>query len=120
MLQWSHGRATVALTGSCRSCLIPLPFPHDNSVVLVHSPGACCIAPRSEGNRMGESFQAKRSPSSPQGAPKKRSAFGDITNAHKNQAGLRKKDAAKAGPRKAQKGTAALGVLKNNEINFKK
>ncbi|XP_065412383.1 G2/mitotic-specific cyclin-B3 isoform X2 [Chrysemys picta bellii] len=67
-----------------------------------------------------ESFQAKRSPSSPQGAPKKRSAFGDITNAHKNQAGLRKKDAAKAGPRKAQKGTAALGVLKNNEINFKK
>lgn len=25
-------------------------------------------------------MQAKRSPSSPQGAPKKRSAFGDITN----------------------------------------
>ncbi|XP_039343090.1 G2/mitotic-specific cyclin-B3 [Mauremys reevesii] len=67
-----------------------------------------------------ESFQAKRSPSSPQGAPKKRSAFGDITNAHKNQAGLRKKDAAKAGLRKVQKGTAALGVLKNNEINLKK
>ncbi|CAM4624783.1 unnamed protein product [Caretta caretta] len=67
-----------------------------------------------------ESCQAKRSPSSPQGAPKKRSAFGDLTNAHKNQAGLRKKDATKAGPRKAQKGTAALGVLKNNEINLKK
>uniref|UniRef100_A0A8C3J4I6 Uncharacterized protein n=1 Tax=Calidris pygmaea TaxID=425635 RepID=A0A8C3J4I6_9CHAR len=30
--------------------------------------------------RQGESCQAKRSPSSPQGGPKKRSAFGDITN----------------------------------------
>uniref|UniRef100_A0A8C8SZP9 G2/mitotic-specific cyclin-B3 n=1 Tax=Pelusios castaneus TaxID=367368 RepID=A0A8C8SZP9_9SAUR len=67
-----------------------------------------------------ESCQAKRSPSSPQGAPKKRSAFGDITNAHKTQAGLGKKDAVKAGPRKVQKGTAALGVLRNNEINLKK
>ncbi|XP_067404630.1 G2/mitotic-specific cyclin-B3 [Emydura macquarii macquarii] len=62
-----------------------------------------------------ESCQAKRSPSSPQGAPKKRSAFGDITNA-----GLGKKDTVKAGSRKAQKSSAALGVLKNNEINLKK
>ncbi|XP_075752662.1 G2/mitotic-specific cyclin-B3 [Pelodiscus sinensis] len=67
-----------------------------------------------------ESSQAKRSPSSPQGAPKKRSAFGDITNARKGQAGPGKKEAVKAGPRKAQKGPAAPGVLKNNEINLKK
>uniref|UniRef100_A0A8C0G9K8 G2/mitotic-specific cyclin-B3 n=1 Tax=Chelonoidis abingdonii TaxID=106734 RepID=A0A8C0G9K8_CHEAB len=58
-----------------------------------------------------EGFQAKRSPSSPQGAPKKRSAFGDITNAHKNQAGLRKKDAAKAGLRKVQKVTLCGSAL---------
>ncbi|XP_074863967.1 G2/mitotic-specific cyclin-B3 [Carettochelys insculpta] len=67
-----------------------------------------------------ESCQAKRSPSSPQGAPKKRSAFGDLTNAHKTQAGPGKKEAVKAGPRKAQKGPATQGVLKNNELNSKK
>uniref|UniRef100_A0A8D0HWT3 G2/mitotic-specific cyclin-B3 n=1 Tax=Sphenodon punctatus TaxID=8508 RepID=A0A8D0HWT3_SPHPU len=67
-----------------------------------------------------ESFQAKRSPSSPQGAPKKRSAFGDITNAHKAQVEAGKKEAVKVGPRKATKGSAALGVSKNNEINLKK
>ncbi|NXG32622.1 CCNB3 protein, partial [Dromaius novaehollandiae] len=67
-----------------------------------------------------ESCQAKRSPSSPQGGPKKRSAFGDITNAHKNQTVMGKKEAVKAGPRKVQKAPVVLGVAKNNEINLKK
>ncbi|PKU39587.1 g2 mitotic-specific cyclin-b3 [Limosa lapponica baueri] len=67
-----------------------------------------------------ESCQAKRSPSSPQGGPKKRSAFGDITNAHKNQVVAGKKEAVKVAPHKAQKAHAALGVAKNNEINLKK
>ncbi|KAF1645626.1 G2/mitotic-specific cyclin-B3, partial [Eudyptes chrysocome] len=67
-----------------------------------------------------ESCQAKRSPSSPQGGPKKRSAFGDITNAHKNQVVAGKKEAVKVAPHKAQRAHAALGVAKNNEINLKK
>ncbi|KGL79475.1 G2/mitotic-specific cyclin-B3, partial [Tinamus guttatus] len=65
-----------------------------------------------------ESCQAKRSPSSPQGAPKKRSAFGDITNAPVTQAVVGKKEVSKAGTRK--KAPVALDVAKNNEINQKK
>ncbi|NXQ34585.1 CCNB3 protein, partial [Alaudala cheleensis] len=64
-----------------------------------------------------ESCHAKRSSSSPQGGPKKRSAFGDITNARKNQVVAGKKEAVKVVPSKAQK---TLGVAKNNEINLKK
>ncbi|NXH37568.1 CCNB3 protein, partial [Dicaeum eximium] len=67
-----------------------------------------------------ESCHAKRSSSSPQGGPKKRSAFGDITNAHKNQVVTGKKEAVKVAPPKAQKGHNALGVAKNNEINLRK
>ncbi|XP_061455062.1 G2/mitotic-specific cyclin-B3 [Rhineura floridana] len=67
-----------------------------------------------------ESSQTKRSPSSPQGAPKKRSAFGDITNAHKMRPILGRKEAAKGVPKKASKGLAVLGLAKNNEINLKK
>ncbi|NWH76469.1 CCNB3 protein, partial [Piaya cayana] len=64
-----------------------------------------------------ESCQAKRSLSSPQGGPKKRSAFGDLTNAHKNQVVAGKKEAVKVVPQKAH---ASQGVAKNNEINLKK
>ncbi|XP_059715274.1 G2/mitotic-specific cyclin-B3 isoform X2 [Haemorhous mexicanus] len=67
-----------------------------------------------------ESCHAKRSSSSPQGGPKKRSAFGDITNARKNQVMAGKKEAVKVAPPKAQKAHNALGVAKNNEINLKK
>ncbi|XP_039940222.1 G2/mitotic-specific cyclin-B3 isoform X3 [Hirundo rustica] len=67
-----------------------------------------------------ESCHAKRSSSSPQGGPKKRSAFGDITNARKNQVVVGKKEAVKVAPPKAQKTHNALGVAKNNEINLKK
>ncbi|NWW50277.1 CCNB3 protein, partial [Pedionomus torquatus] len=66
-----------------------------------------------------ENCQSKRSPSSPQGGPKKRSAFGDITNAHKNPVVAGKKEAVKVAPHKALKAHAALGVAKNNEINLK-
>ncbi|KAF7237454.1 G2/mitotic-specific cyclin-B3 [Varanus komodoensis] len=67
-----------------------------------------------------ESSQTKRSPSSPQGAPKKRSAFGDITNAHKTQQLGGKKEAAKSVSKKVPKGLAVVPVAKNNEINLKK
>ncbi|XP_068105784.1 G2/mitotic-specific cyclin-B3 [Hyperolius riggenbachi] len=56
--------------------------------------------------------QIKRSPSSPQGGTKKRSAFGDITNAHKNQHFQKKKDGQKVLKKKV--------VAKNNEINIKR
>ncbi|XP_030066315.1 G2/mitotic-specific cyclin-B3 [Microcaecilia unicolor] len=67
---------------------------------------------------MEENSQTKRSPSSPQGGPKKRSAFGDLTNARKNavvQPG-KKKDNGKAGPKKSQKSCVAKG----DEANLKK
>nr|CAK26088.1 cyclin B3 [Ornithorhynchus anatinus] len=66
-----------------------------------------------------ESCQTKRSPSSPQGAPKKRSAFGDLTNAHKNQPTQGKKEVVKVAPKKAPRSTA-VPVSKINEINLKK
>ncbi|KAM3827757.1 G2/mitotic-specific cyclin-B3 [Vipera latastei] len=64
-----------------------------------------------------EISQAKRSPSSPQGAPRKRSAFGDITNAHKAQGFAGRKEPEKMIPKKA---STALNVAKKNEINLKK
>lgn len=68
-----------------------------------------------------DASQTKRSPSSPQGAPKKRSAFGDITNAHKNPVvQLKKKDGVKPASKKTQKNNVLPGVSKHNEINLKK
>ncbi|KFP75786.1 G2/mitotic-specific cyclin-B3, partial [Acanthisitta chloris] len=67
-----------------------------------------------------ENSHAKRSSSSPQGGRKKRSAFGDITNACKNQVVAGKKEALKVAPQKAQKAPGALEVAKNNEVNLKK
>uniref|UniRef100_A0A3Q3GJ37 G2/mitotic-specific cyclin-B2 n=1 Tax=Labrus bergylta TaxID=56723 RepID=A0A3Q3GJ37_9LABR len=61
--------------------------------------------------------QAKRSSSPPQGAPKKRTAFIDITNAHKVQISLpgRKKDA-----KKQAKKTSSASVATKNQANLKK
>ncbi|XP_077139531.1 G2/mitotic-specific cyclin-B3 [Ranitomeya variabilis] len=65
-------------------------------------------------------MQTKRSPSSPQGGAKKRSAFGDITNANKNQQLLKKKNGQKAPVKKTKNVAAVNGVLRNNEINTKR
>ncbi|KAK6480447.1 G2/mitotic-specific cyclin-B3-like [Huso huso] len=64
-----------------------------------------------------ESSQTKRSPSSPQGAPKKRSAFGDITNASKIQTVQPKQKEAGKTLKKTQKST---DVTTNNQTNLKK
>uniref|UniRef100_A0A8C1ZW74 Cyclin B3 n=1 Tax=Cyprinus carpio TaxID=7962 RepID=A0A8C1ZW74_CYPCA len=58
--------------------------------------------------------QTKRSSSSPQGAPKKRTAFVDITNAHKIELSnpIKKKDPVK----KLQK---KVSVLSKNDVNLK-
>ncbi|XP_043830336.1 G2/mitotic-specific cyclin-B3 [Dromiciops gliroides] len=66
-----------------------------------------------------ETSQAKRSPSSPQGAPKKRSAFGDLTNAHQNQPTQSKKEV-KGTAKKVLRSAVAHGLPKNNEIILKK
>lgn len=60
----------------------------------------------------------KRSSSPPHGAPKKRTAFIDITNAHKVQISIpgRKKDAGK----KVVKKTPAVSVAVKNQNNLKK
>ncbi|XP_064206543.1 G2/mitotic-specific cyclin-B3 isoform X2 [Anguilla rostrata] len=62
-----------------------------------------------------EAFQVKRSPSSPQGAPKKRSAFVDITNANKVQASNHTKK--EKTTKKIQKSSI---VTVKNEANQKK
>ncbi|NWX22585.1 CCNB3 protein, partial [Aegotheles bennettii] len=99
-----------------------MPLPRNAKMVSTKQPRAGKVGPATENPNLGkeESCQAKRSPSSPQGGPKKRSAFGDITNAHKNQVVVEKKEAVKAAPHKAQRAHGALGVAKNNEINLKK
>uniref|UniRef100_UPI00398F3484 G2/mitotic-specific cyclin-B3 n=1 Tax=Pristiophorus japonicus TaxID=55135 RepID=UPI00398F3484 len=62
----------------------------------------------------------KRSPSSPQGGPKKRSAFEDVTNAKKSQALVSKrKEGGKPVGKKAQKSIVGQETSKNNEINLK-
>nr|XP_023999473.1 G2/mitotic-specific cyclin-B3-like [Salvelinus alpinus] len=65
-----------------------------------------------------EGPQVKRSSSSPQGAPKKRTAFVDITNAHKVHISLpgTKKNSRK----KTQKKKATASVSDQNDANLKK
>ncbi|XP_064787183.1 G2/mitotic-specific cyclin-B3 [Oncorhynchus masou masou] len=66
-----------------------------------------------------EGPQVKRSSSPPQGAPKKRTAFVDLTNAHKvhiSLPGTKKKNSLK----KTQKKKATSTVLDKNEANLKK
>ncbi|KFP34368.1 G2/mitotic-specific cyclin-B3, partial [Colius striatus] len=105
-----------------------MPLPRNAKMLSTKQPRAGKVGPAAEnadaekgrdyaGRGAEESSQAKRSPSSPQGGPKKRSAFGDITNAHKNQVVVGKKEAVKVAPHRAQR---AHGVAKNNEINLKK
>ncbi|XP_016153861.1 PREDICTED: G2/mitotic-specific cyclin-B3-like isoform X1 [Ficedula albicollis] len=97
-------------------------LPRTAKMLTTKQPRAGKVGPATENvdPEKEESCHAKRSSSSPQGGPKKRSAFGDITNARKNQVVAGKKEAAKAAPPKAQKAHNALGVAKNNEINLKK
>uniref|UniRef100_A0A8C0I9K0 G2/mitotic-specific cyclin-B3 n=1 Tax=Bubo bubo TaxID=30461 RepID=A0A8C0I9K0_BUBBB len=99
-----------------------MPLPRNAKMMSTKQPRAGKVGPATENANpeKEESSQTKRSPSSPQGGPKKRSAFGDITNAHKNQVVAGKKEAVKVAPHKAQRAHVALGVAKNNEINLKK
>ncbi|XP_053129341.1 G2/mitotic-specific cyclin-B3 isoform X2 [Hemicordylus capensis] len=98
-----------------------MPAPRNVKSAASKQPGlGRAVAVENAHAKKEESAQAKRSPSSPQGAPKKRSAFGDITNAHKARQITGKKEAAKATSRKASKASAVLVVAKNNEINLKK
>nr|XP_040038042.1 G2/mitotic-specific cyclin-B3 [Gasterosteus aculeatus aculeatus] len=69
-----------------------------------------------------EGAQVKRSSSPPHGAPKKRTAFIDITNAHKVQISFpgrrKKKEATKKPP--ARKASAPSSVATKNQANLKK
>ncbi|NXX99744.1 CCNB3 protein, partial [Centropus bengalensis] len=98
-----------------------MPLSRNTKVLSTKQPRAGKAIPDGENANpeKEESCQAKRSLSSPQGGPKKRSAFGDLTNAHKNQVVAGKKEAVKGVTQKTQKAHAVLGVAKNNEINLK-
>ncbi|XP_070616191.1 G2/mitotic-specific cyclin-B3 [Erythrolamprus reginae] len=67
-----------------------------------------------------EISQAKRSPTSPQGAPRKRSAFGDLTNAHQAPGCGGKKEPERAIAKKASKGSTAPSVAKHNHSYLRK
>ncbi|NXL65601.1 CCNB3 protein, partial [Chordeiles acutipennis] len=95
-----------------------MPLPRNAKVLSAKQPRASMVSHAAENEE--ENSQSKRFMPSPQGGPKKRSAFGDITNAHKNQVAAGKKEAVKVAPQKAQRSCVALGVAKNNEINLKK
>nr|XP_020651508.1 G2/mitotic-specific cyclin-B3 [Pogona vitticeps] len=99
-----------------------MPIPRNSKNVGIKQPwlGRAVAVENAQEEKKEESCQAKRSPSSPQGAPKKRSAFGDITNAHKTRPWVAKKEAAKGPPKKAVKVAVVPGVARNNEINLKK
>ncbi|OWK60592.1 G2/mitotic-specific cyclin-B3 [Lonchura striata] len=99
-----------------------VPLPRTAKMLATKQPRAGKAGPATENvdPEKEESSHAKRSSSSPQGGPKKRSAFGDLTNARKNQVVAGKKEAVKVAPPKAQKTHNALGIAKNNEINLKK
>nr|AAI06307.1 Ccnb3-a protein [Xenopus laevis] len=75
-----------------------------------------------ENNRLDkvEISQTKRSPSSPQGGAKKRAAFGDITNAHKNPQLIQKKKEGQKVAIKKTKSAPTSDITKNNELNIKK
>ncbi|XP_064526449.1 G2/mitotic-specific cyclin-B3 isoform X3 [Pseudopipra pipra] len=98
------------------------PLPRNAKMLATKQTRAGKVGPTAENvdPEKEENCYAKRSSSSPQGGPKKRSAFGDITNARKNQVVAGKKESVKVAPPKAQKAQGTLGVAKNNEINLKK
>ncbi|NXU68148.1 CCNB3 protein, partial [Horornis vulcanius] len=99
-----------------------IPLPRNAKMLTTKQSRAGKVGPAAENvdPEKEECCHAKRSSSSPQGGPKKRSAFGDITNARKNQVVAGKKEAVKVAPLKTQKAHNSLGVAKNNEINLKK
>ncbi|XP_078403179.1 G2/mitotic-specific cyclin-B3 [Cetorhinus maximus] len=66
-----------------------------------------------------DGLHIKRSPSSPQGGPKKRSAFEDLTNAKQGQDPVSKKKGGKLVGKKTQKSTVGQETSKNNENNIK-
>ncbi|NXF13457.1 CCNB3 protein, partial [Smithornis capensis] len=98
------------------------PLPRNAKMLTTKQSRAGKVGPAAENvdPEKEENCYTKRSSSSPRGGPKKRSAFGDITNARKNQTVAGKKEPVKVAPTKAQKAHGPLGVAKNNEINLKK
>ncbi|KAM6116983.1 LOW QUALITY PROTEIN: G2/mitotic-specific cyclin-B3 [Pterocles gutturalis] len=99
-----------------------MPLAHNAKMVSTKQPRAGKGGADAENSNpeKEESCQAKRSPSSPQGGPKKRSAFGDITNAHKNQVVAGKKEAVKVITTEGTEGQCCPDGGQNNEINLKK
>lgn len=93
-----------------------MPFPRGKKPIVVAGSKIPKPSATSSENQ-GEGPQVKRSSSPPHGAPKKRTAFIDITNAHKVQISLpgRKKEQTKKPVKKA-----ASSVSAKNQANLKK
>ncbi|XP_030017483.1 G2/mitotic-specific cyclin-B3 [Sphaeramia orbicularis] len=92
-----------------------MPLPRGKKPTVVA--GSKIPKPSTSSENQGEGPQVKRSSSPPHGAPKKRTAFIDITNAHKVQISLpgRKKEQSKKLVKKT-----ATSVSAKNQANLKK
>ncbi|XP_036127295.1 G2/mitotic-specific cyclin-B3 [Molossus molossus] len=105
---------------------MPLPLPLRSSKHETKKSQSSKIVPNDHGQfeKRGENYQAKVSPSSPQGPLKKRSALEDLTNASQSQPAQPKKEANKEFvkdiSKKINRNTPALGLAKNNEMDIKK
>lgn len=105
---------------------MPLPLPLGSSKHETKKSQSSKIVPSDHGQseKREENYQAKISPSSPQGPLKKRSALEDLTNASQSQPVQPKKEANKEFvkdiSKKINRNIPALELAKNNEMNIKK
>uniref|UniRef100_A0A2K6FB54 Cyclin B3 n=1 Tax=Propithecus coquereli TaxID=379532 RepID=A0A2K6FB54_PROCO len=104
---------------------MPLPLLPQSSKPKTKKSSSSKIVPsdHSQYEKRGENYQAKISPSSPQGALKKRSAFEDLTNAFQSQPAQLKKEAnrefIKNVFKKINRNTYVIELDENSEMTLK-
>nr|XP_012612407.1 G2/mitotic-specific cyclin-B3 isoform X1 [Microcebus murinus]XP_012612409.1 G2/mitotic-specific cyclin-B3 isoform X1 [Microcebus murinus] len=104
---------------------MPLPLPPRSSKPKTKKSPSSKIVPsdHNQYEKRGENYQAKISPSSPQGALKKRSAFEDLTNALQSQHAQLKKEAnrefIKNVFKKINRNTYVIELDENTEVTLK-
>ncbi|XP_070641293.1 G2/mitotic-specific cyclin-B3 isoform X1 [Bos indicus] len=104
---------------------MPLPLPsHHSKHETRKSQSSIVPSDREPSEKKDEKYQAKISPSSPQGPLKKRSAFEDLTNAPQSQPVQPKKEAnnefVKDTSKKRNRNTSANRLPENNKMNIKR
>ncbi|XP_012585730.1 PREDICTED: G2/mitotic-specific cyclin-B3 [Condylura cristata] len=105
---------------------MPLPLPPRSTKSETKKSQSTKVRPSDHGQteKSGDNYQGKKSPHSPHGALKKRSAFEDLTNASQSQCAQSKnevnKECVKGVSRKINRNSFALGLARNNEMSMKR